>query len=678
MSVVVPVFNPGPEIEPCIASLRAQSLPASEYEVIFVDDGSTDGTAARLDAVAEANPNMRVIHIEASGAPGRPRNTGLDGARGRYVIFLDADDELAPAALERMADWADRHRSDVVIGKYASAAQPRGQAIFARNRGRMTLQSTPVLLDSSLGATKLFRVDLLREAGIRFPEGWRLMEDQYVVLRAYFRAHTISLLADQTYAYFRRRATGDHLSAQPLDPATDLLHLREILDMVESETEPGPLRARAIRRLYRAEILSRLADEPYLELEPSYRHELFVAARQLAGERIDPTIDDDLNAMARLRSTLLRDGRENELLELARRTAGIELRARVRLARWEHGRLRIEFSASLVDRESGRPITVSGRGGRMLLDPLLTDGLVPAPVEIDEELAAVRGNIMLRERHTAAEWLVPTRLSLSFRAVGGPPEPDARRPAIRGVAAVDPRRIGPAGAALDDGSWGVRLRLSLMGLDRRTMPVVDGAATAADFLPAIVGDPVIVVNPTIHDGVWLDVSRSGPVPHALRDEAGTRDRASGPRLSIRLPIASDIGLGPLRGQLLVVRASGVEQWPAEAHHRLGGLVLRANPRSGPPGPVELRAKLDVLPSEVRFGQATVLADGSIQLGPETTRAEPTRLESSRWLASRALDEGRQLYERGVRLAMPLLRRGFEATPRRLRAPLLNATRFLRR
>src|SRR3954462_10078084 len=102
VSVVVPVYNPGRHIERLLASLRRQSLPADEFEVIFVDDGSTDGTRERLDALAAEIANFQVIAIPRSGWPGRPRNVGIDAARGEYVQFVDNDDELGNEALERL------------------------------------------------------------------------------------------------------------------------------------------------------------------------------------------------------------------------------------------------------------------------------------------------------------------------------------------------------------------------------------------------------------------------------------------------------------------------------------------------------------------------------------------------------------------------------------------------
>src|SRR5919202_1352552 len=117
VSVIVPVYNPGADIDDCIASLLGQSLPRSEYEVIFVDDGSTDGTPERLDGLAARHPNVRVEHIPNSGWPGRPRNVGIDLARGEHVYFVDNDDWITRDALRRLHATAEQDRADIVIGK---------------------------------------------------------------------------------------------------------------------------------------------------------------------------------------------------------------------------------------------------------------------------------------------------------------------------------------------------------------------------------------------------------------------------------------------------------------------------------------------------------------------------------------------------------------------------------
>ena len=78
VSVVVPVYNTGEPLHDLVASLDGQSMPQDDFEVIFVDDGSTDGTGQLLDELAADHPNWVVRHIPNSGWPGTPRNVGLD------------------------------------------------------------------------------------------------------------------------------------------------------------------------------------------------------------------------------------------------------------------------------------------------------------------------------------------------------------------------------------------------------------------------------------------------------------------------------------------------------------------------------------------------------------------------------------------------------------------------
>lgn len=81
VSVVVPVWNTEPWLMQCLDSVAAQTIGTDRVELIAVDDGSTDGSAAMLDAHAATRPWMRVVHQSNSGGPGGPRNRGIDLAR---------------------------------------------------------------------------------------------------------------------------------------------------------------------------------------------------------------------------------------------------------------------------------------------------------------------------------------------------------------------------------------------------------------------------------------------------------------------------------------------------------------------------------------------------------------------------------------------------------------------
>src|SRR4051794_5910435 len=134
VSVIVPVFDPGSDIDDLIASLLGQTMPPGELELIFVDDGSTDGTPARLDALAAEHRHVRVQHIPNSGWPGKPRNIGLALARGDYVFSADNDDSPELDALERLPAMAVQDRADVVIGKVVGHGKGVPRRLFEHNR----------------------------------------------------------------------------------------------------------------------------------------------------------------------------------------------------------------------------------------------------------------------------------------------------------------------------------------------------------------------------------------------------------------------------------------------------------------------------------------------------------------------------------------------------------------
>lgn len=118
ISVIVPAYNAETLFHSFLESLVCQTLSKDCYEVILVDDCSTDATGSICDEYAEAHENFIAIHRETnSGGCSTPRNDGLRVAAGEYVVFADADDWFGPEALERLLRHAREWGSDYVLGR---------------------------------------------------------------------------------------------------------------------------------------------------------------------------------------------------------------------------------------------------------------------------------------------------------------------------------------------------------------------------------------------------------------------------------------------------------------------------------------------------------------------------------------------------------------------------------
>jgi glycosyltransferase involved in cell wall biosynthesis len=211
VSVIVPVYNPGSNMDDLVRSILNQSLPKDEYEAVFVDDGSTDGTGERLDALAEQFPFIKVRHIPNSGWPSRPRNVGTDMAQGEYVLYADNDDYLGLETLERMYERAVADRADVVVGKVVGHDKFVSRDLFAESRSNVTVAWEPLI--RLLSPHKLFRRAFLDAHHIRFPEDTRRLEDHVFVMKAFFAAEDrISILADYPCYHWMLRPAKDNAS----------------------------------------------------------------------------------------------------------------------------------------------------------------------------------------------------------------------------------------------------------------------------------------------------------------------------------------------------------------------------------------------------------------------------------------------------------------------------------
>lgn len=115
ISVIIPVYNKAEYVEDCILSVVSQNF--DNFEVIVVEDGSTDNSAEICDRLAAEYPNVTVLHPENGGVTAA-RRIGYERSKGEFITFVDADDKMLPGALRRLYDEMLATGADEVVARY--------------------------------------------------------------------------------------------------------------------------------------------------------------------------------------------------------------------------------------------------------------------------------------------------------------------------------------------------------------------------------------------------------------------------------------------------------------------------------------------------------------------------------------------------------------------------------
>jgi glycosyltransferase involved in cell wall biosynthesis len=589
VSVVVPVYNPGPFIERCIASLLRQSMPAEDFEVLFVNDGSTDDTAERLDRLAAEHPHVRVFHEENSGWAGRPRNVGIRAARGDYVQFVDQDDALGRQALERLYAAGVRNDADVVLGKVVSNFRPVPHHVFRENVERCSVRDWPLI--DGLTPHKMVRRQFLLDKNIFFPEGRRRLEDQLFMVRVYVAARTVSIVGDYPCYYYLERDDGQNAGGVLIEPVGYYANLREVLDALEQGIEPGEDRYRLMRRFYRS-MTKRLSEPAVLHYEDAHKQTLYAEVRRIALERFPDEVPDGLPALTRVRSVLLREDRFDDLMTVAGRGGQVRALATVEQQGWSAGpRLRLAVEARLQFSD-GSALGVVERDGRVLLDPRLVAGIVTDDqADCTADLPQARAEVILRERRSKLEWFAGPDLFASVQAdaVAG------TKPLVfAGVIEIDPATVA-GGRPLGPGVWEPMLRIRAFGITREArFRVLDLSVGVPE--PALLRRPKRLILPGVNPRGVLRLgvrTRPRPLAAAVAARGHLPVRVRRGRLVVELPVAT---------------RAGDQRWPAR--------VILLPDGGGRPSRLPARLTAD--------GDRLVLSAALIAAKSGTRRAEPGR------------------------------------------------------
>lgn len=223
-SIIVPVYNLKDWIHTCVQSLLRQTF--SDYEVILVDDGSTDGSGQICEEIAELYPHFSVIHKENGGAADA-RNYGIERAKGDYLLFIDGDDYIADWTLEVLYNEIKEKGVDAILSE-GMYVDKEGKidlvAYFQKDMiqgisGEQALLITTKIKQNWSPCGKCYSTHLWKVNGFQFQKG-NTVEDFQLIDRVILCAEKVSMVS--TFYYYQQRQ-GSQMHSKDAKIAADIL-----------------------------------------------------------------------------------------------------------------------------------------------------------------------------------------------------------------------------------------------------------------------------------------------------------------------------------------------------------------------------------------------------------------------------------------------------------------------
>lgn len=217
LSIIIPIYNVSKWIGKCIASVRNQGLGPDDYEIIAVNDGSTDDSMDQLNAFLqrEAKSGERtapvVIINQANKGLSAARNAGFKVAKGNYIWWVDSDDSLEACFAPRLLERAEKERLDVLcfgLNLIEEDGKVTKYEIDDKTHGK-TVKGEQFMLKCGMPAAAwaaIYRRGFLERYGLKFFEGI-FHEDQEFTPRAYFLARRIAYEDVAVYNYYQREGS---------------------------------------------------------------------------------------------------------------------------------------------------------------------------------------------------------------------------------------------------------------------------------------------------------------------------------------------------------------------------------------------------------------------------------------------------------------------------------------
>lgn len=208
VSFIIPIYNCEEYINQCIASIISQAIP--DFEIILIDDGSTDNSATIIDEYAASDSRIEAFHID-NGGPSRARNIGIEKANGEWVLFVDADDWIDEETLSTLS--LSSSSPDITFwgfkkcskdGVFLEECKPKTFKC-SHSEESYSLQLKELLTNHieyfGYSCNKIYKKSIIEKYQIRFEEDLRTREDEVFALRYCLHANTTETLSFAPYNY---------------------------------------------------------------------------------------------------------------------------------------------------------------------------------------------------------------------------------------------------------------------------------------------------------------------------------------------------------------------------------------------------------------------------------------------------------------------------------------------
>ena len=209
VSIIVPVYNVEKYLENCIQSILNQTF--KNFELILVDDGSTDNSGKICDIYEKKDSRIKVIHKD-NGGLSSARNAGIDIAGSKYIGFVDSDDSIHPKMYEVLYNLIEKYKSDISCCNYKYTYDISNQNHEELNLNEViemsNIESIEKLYDKDLGVklvvawNKLYHKRLFDN--IRYKVG-RLHEDEFMAHRILYNSKKITYVDNELYYYLQEK-----------------------------------------------------------------------------------------------------------------------------------------------------------------------------------------------------------------------------------------------------------------------------------------------------------------------------------------------------------------------------------------------------------------------------------------------------------------------------------------